>query len=875
VGGAVASGTASSAWAGVGLLVVPNVASPLQVGQSNLPVSVTLTNASNGPEAGLNVAVTTITLVPSCGTESVLGGDCPAAGVDPGVLRLSATGVGEAGTSCAGITVTTSISDSSQGKYALTPSSSITLGPPGSPSQSCVIDLTADVSHAPTKDANATSPGLQTLQTAFGAGTATDGQPGGGFGTNQVTITPGSLSLVTQVSPNAITLGQSFHDTATLTSPAGAAVPTGTVTFRVYGDPTCSGAPFFTSTNPLSGQSPSAFSNEFVPTSSGTYRVIASYSGDANYAAAVTTCNDVGEQVVVTKASLSLVTQVSPSSITLGQSFHDTATLTAQQGGPAPTGTVTFSVYGDPTCSGAPYFTSTNPLSGQNPSALSSAFTPASSGTYRVIATYSGDADYAAAVTTCNDVGEQVVVNKAPLAITPSVSPASIAEGGSFHATAALGPAPAGGPAPSGTVRFDVYGPSDSTCAGTPVFSSTNPLNGAGTSATSGSFTPTVFGTYRVVATYSGDPNYLATASACNAPGASETVTDELPVAAYTPSTYTPVVGQTVSFDGRASRDPDGSIVAYRWVWGDGSPDGSGATPTHVFTVAATRSVQLYVTDSDGRTAGVGHAITVAGDEAPTAAYSPSTYTPVVNQTVSFDGRGSSDPDGSIVTYQWVWGDGTPDGSGPTPTHVFTTAGSRSVALRVTDSDGQTAQVAHGITVGADEAPAAAYTPSTFNPAAGQTVSFDGRGSSDPDGTVTTYRWVWGDGTPDGSGPTATHAFAAGTYSVALFITDSDGQTASVGHGFTVGDEKPTAAYAPSTYAPKVGQTVSFDGRASSDPDGTITTYRWVWGDGTPDGSGPTPTHVFAAAGTVSVALFVTDSDGQKAAVGHGLTVSP
>ncbi|MGI8800931.1 MAG: PKD domain-containing protein, partial [Solirubrobacteraceae bacterium] len=154
--------------------------------------------------------------------------------------------------------------------------------------------------------------------------------------------------------------------------------------------------------------------------------------------------------------------------------------------------------------------------------------------------------------------------------------------------------------------------------------------------------------------------------------GAARTVTvDEPPIAAYTPSTYSPAVGQTVSFDGSASSDPDGSIAAYRWVWGDGTPDGSGRAPTHVFTATGVRSVGLYVTDSDGGTAAVGHGITVkaSADESPTAAYAPSTYGPVVGQTVSFDGSASSDPDGSIVAYRWVWGDGTPDGSGRAPTH--------------------------------------------------------------------------------------------------------------------------------------------------------------------------------------------------------------
>jgi PKD repeat protein len=765
VGGAVLFGVVPPASAGLGFLVAANAPSLLTVGQTGLPSSLTFTNGANGAQAQMNVNVTQITLVPSCGTHAISGGDCPAAAVDPGVLRLSPTGVGESGTACAGVTFTTSIIDAAQGKYQFAPSSPVTLGPPGSPTQTCIIDFTVDVVKVPSKDADPASSGLQTDQAGFVFGVGTDGQPGGGFGTNQVTVNAATATapIATAVSPTPIAVGGSFHDTATLTPPPGAVVPTGTVTFNVYGpgDTTCAGGRVFTSTNALNAAGTGATSDNFTPTTTGTYRVIAAYSGDANYNGSASTCNDPGESEVVT-----------PSGLT----------------------------------------------------------------------------------------------------ITAGVPPGPVATGDSVHVTATLSSPPAGAPTPTGTVRFDVYGPGDTTCAGAPVFTSVNPLNPSGTSATSSTFTPASPGNYHVVATYSGDANYNPVASACAAVQMT-VLSDELPTVAYTPSNYTPVVGETVSFDGRTSSDPDGSIVTYRWVWGDGTPDGSGPTPTHVFTAAGARSVALHVTDADGQTAAVAHGITVGVDEAPTAAYTPSTYSPTVNQVVSFDGRASSDADGSVVTYQWVWGDGTPDGSGPTPTHVFTTAGSRSVVLRVVDSDGQTAVTAHGIAVGTGAAPTAAYTPSTFHPAVGQAVSFDGRASSDSDGTIVAYRWIWGDGTPDGSGQTPTHAFAtAGNFSTVLIVTDNDGQTGAVGHGIGVGG--PTAAYIPSTYSPKVGATVSFDGRASSDSNGTITAYRWVWGDGTPDGSGSTSTHVFTAAGTRSVALYVTDSNGRTAAVGHGITVS-
>jgi len=58
-------------------------------------------------------------------------------------------------------------------------------------------------------------------------------------------------------------------------------------------------------------------------------------------------------------------------------------------------------------------------------------------------------------------------------------------------------------------------------------------------------------------------------------------------------------------------------------------------------------------------------------------------------RTVDFDGSGSSDPDGSIVKYEWNWGDGTGwHESGEQAAHSFYTAGEYTVSLRVTDNDG-------------------------------------------------------------------------------------------------------------------------------------------------------------------------------------------
>ena len=73
----------------------------------------------------------------------------------------------------------------------------------------------------------------------------------------------------------------------------------------------------------------------------------------------------------------------------------------------------------------------------------------------------------------------------------------------------------------------------------------------------------------------------------------------------------------------------------------------------------------------------------------------------------------------------------------------------------------------------------------------------------------------------------------------------------------TFPDQPPTAQ----ATANCTGLNCSFDGTGSSDPDGTVASYAWNFGDGS-TGTGPTPTHGYAAAGTYTYTLTVTDNQG-------------
>ncbi len=149
---------------------------------------------------------------------------------------------------------------------------------------------------------------------------------------------------------------------------------------------------------------------------------------------------------------------------------------------------------------------------------------------------------------------------------------------------------------------------------------------------------------------------------------------------------------EAVTLDGTGSSDPDGSIAS--WVWTEGGEEiATGATATVTLAVG-THVVTLTVTDDDGASASdqVVIAVLAPGNRPPVAdAGADQTVTDGDGsgvEPVTLDGTGSSDPDGSIVS--WVWREGgTTLATGATATPGLTD-GVHTITLTVTDDDGAT-----------------------------------------------------------------------------------------------------------------------------------------------------------------------------------------
>jgi outer membrane autotransporter protein len=339
--------------------------------------------------------------------------------------------------------------------------------------------------------------------------------------------------------------------------------------------------------------------------------------------------------------------------------------------------------------------------------------------------------------------------------------------------------------------------------------------------------------------------------------------------------------GENVVLNGSASQDPDGRIVSYQWSTAAGLPLASGVNPT-VRLPDGQQTLTLLVTDEAGASASDTVSIVVAaptGNRAPIANAGVDRIIADTNnqagESVALDGTLSSDPDGTIATYQWLVGAATVIATGPTPT-VQLTDGPQVLTLRVTDNSGGTATDTVTITVAA--ANPAAVPVANAGPdrtlvdsdaVAGENVTLDASASTDADGTIVSYQWSVG-GQVVATGVNPALRLPDGESFVALLVTDNQGNTSSDSQLITVAAPAAVPPVANAGADRQIadsdaiaGENVTLDASASSDADGVITTYQWLKG-GQQIATGVTA-NVRLPDGDNVITLVVFDDDGNTA----------
>jgi glucose/arabinose dehydrogenase/chitodextrinase len=332
------------------------------------------------------------------------------------------------------------------------------------------------------------------------------------------------------------------------------------------------------------------------------------------------------------------------------------------------------------------------------------------------------------------------------------------------------------------------------------------------------------------------------------------------PVASFKANPTEVVVGYPVRFNATESYDLDGTIISYAWDFGDGTKD-TGPTPTHTYDVPGEYNVNLTVTDNESYSSSTFQDILVLPLQPvplpPIAVFVfyPSPVAPGV--PVTFDASDSSDSDGTIVAYAWDFADST-TGTGRMVTHVYEARGTYTVVLSVKDSENLTDMTTHSVVV--DLAPHAVISVDPATIFIETDVHFSGTGSSDPDGTIRTWTWDFGDSSGD-AGVQVTHRYASkGRFTVNLTVEDQVGMTNRTSSVVEVRNRPPQIMSSapepgPVTIASGTNRTFAI---TATDPDGDALTYTWRV-NGTIRGDGPSLNFVGSTPGTYLVNVTVFD----------------
>jgi gliding motility-associated-like protein len=295
-------------------------------------------------------------------------------------------------------------------------------------------------------------------------------------------------------------------------------------------------------------------------------------------------------------------------------------------------------------------------------------------------------------------------------------------------------------------------------------------------------------------------------------------------------------INTPVTFQSNSVPQPGSSI----WIFGDGN-SAAGNSATHSYAGLGNFNVTLinnYGTCTDS----VNKQIKVLNPPVPNFIALTSTVACRPPLTVNFQSTSTG-----AGTYDWDFGDGTPHGTGPNPSHTYTTYGSFYVLMTASNALG----CSNGVTklqfvqirapeVKITNLPAYGCAPYTFTPVISDSV-VDG---------IASYAWDFGNGnTATGLVPPP-QVYGFGIYKVTLTITSNGGCTATDTGSVKVGSIKPTANFSAAPTTVCVGSTVNFTDLSTGGAD------QWLWDFGNGNfSSAQNTSYTYPAPGVYTVKL--------------------
>jgi len=309
------------------------------------------------------------------------------------------------------------------------------------------------------------------------------------------------------------------------------------------------------------------------------------------------------------------------------------------------------------------------------------------------------------------------------------------------------------------------------------------------------------------------------------------------------------------------------------WSWNFGDP-ASGVnntsnlqSPLHAFTAGGIDTVRLIITNANGCVDTIKKTVSI--NSAPVAIFSSDTS--CMGSPTQFTDA-STTPSGTIIAWHWTFGD-PPSGSGNTsteknPIHTYTTQGTYTVTLQVTNSTQCVKDTSMQITVNPKPSAMFQYDPACV----GTGTQFTDL-SLVPGSSIQSWSWDFGDGTPIVTVQNPIHIYTtAATFQVTLVVKNLFNCVDSV----TIPVQSRPTPVGAFTYlgffCPK--GKVDFQDESTANG-GTITDRLWIFETGYTSNI-PNPSHTFSVTDTTYlVTLIVTDTYGCKDTIVDSVFVKP
>jgi PKD repeat protein len=396
------------------------------------------------------------------------------------------------------------------------------------------------------------------------------------------------------------------------------------------------------------------------------------------------------------------------------------------------------------------------------------------------------------------------------------------------------------------------------------VYSGCNPLAVSFTDKSTGTTSSTIyswdFGDFKYASIPSPSTTYIASGTYTvkltvknGSSGSPSTKTATItvypsPTASYTSTPLTGCPCTEVTFTNTSIANAPGAITSL-WSFGDGYTASTNNT-SHVYCAAGSYNVALKVTNSAGCVGARIDTAKVVIFEKPEGSFYASKVNlcRIPDSTIFYGNASKGKPP---YTFYWDFGDGIGTSTSSSPSYKYTTSGSYTVKLVVTDKNGCKDTVTKVSYINAVPMNSNFNVPASIC-ASGTVVLFENTSTPTPVST----KWIWSDGGGAAGLKVSRNYWKGGTYGITMIDSFGPGCIDTAVKNYTVHPKpKPNFSYSP-IYPCPAPATITFTNKSTA-----ADSFLWVFGDGTTS-KAVSPAHTYTWDSVFTVYLIAKTSYG-------------